>query len=539
MDRALGLRALKRRRIKILLRLAQILEKARMKNIGIRAMGAMAACALLAFFGFIGRAGAQLGTISFPTSGAAAAQPAFLEGVKDLHSFQFDEAAVAFKHAEQLDPNFALSYWGEAMSYNHPLWSEVDLAAAHNALEKLAPTPEGRAAKTGTEKEKAFLAAAELLFYSPGDKLARDTAYSAAMAKMYDRWPADNEVAIFYALSLLGTVRPADTGFQRQELAASIATKVFQENPNHPGAAHFIIHAYDDPDHAILALPAARAYAKIAPSADHALHMPSHIFLRLGMWQDVVDSNTVAYRAAVALNQRMHLPEGRGDFHALSWLEYGNLMMGKFDEARKNLDLGQAANERNPGNASVHQGYLNMRARYLLETGQEERIAVEDAAGAPANVGADYGRGADNGAWTFIGGLSAVRRNDLVTAEVAASKLQTMRELEEKRGNAFGAKPFAIMEIELRAEMELGRGRKDDAAKIAKEAADIDLTMAAPSGPPEPIKPALELYGDLLLQAGRAKEAGAAYEQQLKRTPNRTPSVKGLAQAKSAQTSAD
>src|SRR5687767_13673506 len=154
----------------------------------------------------------ELGTITFPTSGARPAQPAFLEGVKALHSFQFDEAAEAFRRAQKADPDFALAYWGEAMSYNHPLWAQQDLPAARRVLEQLAPTPEGRAAKAALPTERAFLGAAELLFYGPDDKLTRDKAYSEAMAGMYERWPNDHEVATFYALSLLGTVRAGDGG---------------------------------------------------------------------------------------------------------------------------------------------------------------------------------------------------------------------------------------------------------------------------------------------------------------------------------------
>jgi tetratricopeptide (TPR) repeat protein len=478
----------------------------------------------------------KLGSINFPTSGAPAAQGAFLQGVKDLDSFQFDEAAIAFQKAEALDPTFALAYWGEAMSYNHPLWAEVDVERAKEALGKLAPTPEERLAKAKTPKEKAYLEAVHRLFYTPGDKLARDTAYCEAMKRMYDRWPDDHEVDVFYALSLLGTVRPGDKGFRRQALAASIALKVFQENPNHPGAAHFIIHAFDDPDHAILALPAARVYAKIAPSAPHALHMPSHIFLQLGMWEDVANSNTAAYQAAVALNQRLHLPEGREDFHTLSWLEYANLMLGRFDEAKKNLELAKAADQRNPGNQAVEQGYLGMRARYILETAQWEKIPMEAAAPSEkaqaGTAGMDAGRYRGAGTWTFIAGLSAAKLGDPATANQAAAQLGAVRERVESGGNAYAAKPYAIMQKELEAVAELTRGRKDEAVRLAKEAADIELTMSAPSGPPEPIKPALELYGGVLLDAGRAQEAAAAYEQQLQRTPNRTPSVKGLARAK-------
>src|SRR5260370_26325550 len=335
-----------------------------MRNVQLCASGLIAAG--VALFACSSLNAQELGSITFPTSGAAAAQRKVIEGVKALHSCEFDEAAEAFHQAQQIDPNFALAYWGEAMSYNHPLWAQLDLPAARKALERLAPTLEGRVVKAHTDKEKAYLEAVNELFYAPGDKLARDNAYSDAMARRYERWPNDNEVSIFYALSLLGSVRPADKGFRRQALAASIAFKVFQENPNHPGAAHFIIHAFDDPDHAILALPAARVYARIAPAAPHALHMPSHIFVQLGMWQDVATSNIVAHKAAVDLIARMHLPEGREDFHTLSWLEYANLMLGKFDEARQNVDLAKQAAERNSKNPNIAKQYHTMLAAYIL-----------------------------------------------------------------------------------------------------------------------------------------------------------------------------
>ena len=474
-----------------------------------------------------------LGSISFPSSASQSAQPDFIEGVKDLYNFQFDEAAVAFEKAEAADPSFAMAYWGEAMSFNHPLWAEVDVDKAKRALEKLAPSPQARVAKAKTAKEKAYLDAANQLFYTPGDKLARDIAYSRAMEQMYNNWQDDPEVDTFYALSLLGTVRPSDTGFRRQALAAAICLKVFQANPDHPGAAHYIIHAFDDPDHAILALPAARAYAKIAPSAPHAVHMPTHIFLRLGLWDDVVKSNIEAYNAAVALNERMHLPEGREDFHTLSWLQYGNLMLGKFDDAKRNLDASQAAEARNRNARNVHEGYLGMHARYILETGKWEKIKLEPASVAPA--GQDGGVYPGTGAWTFIAGLSAAKLGDSATADQALAQLHAMQQQVESSRNAYAAKPFAIMEKELGAEIQLVGGQNDQAVKLAKEAADIDATLAPPSGPPDPIKPGWELYGDILLATGHASEAIEAYEQQLLRTPNRTPTVKSLASAKGTQ----
>ena len=482
----------------------------------------------------------ELGSISFPTSGAPAAQAAFLEGVKNLHSFQFDEAAVAFQRAQKLDPTFAMAYWGEAMSHNHPLWAQQDTEAAKKILEKIAPTLEARLAKVKTEKEKAFLRAIDVLYYSPGDKLARDTAYSNAMAAMYAQWPDDHEVATWYALSLLGTVRPTDRGFRRQALAASIVQKVYQENPKHPGAAHFIIHAFDDPDHAPLALPAARAYAGIAPAAAHALHMPSHIFVQRGMWEDVRTSNIAAYKAATELNARMKLAEGREDFHTLSWLTYANLMLGNIAEAKQNVEWARQAADRNATNRGVRDGYLGMRARLILEAGQWENIPLESAA-APATTDPAHatmpgmampGYSGSN-TWTFIAGYSAAKSGDYATAEKAQAMLRQAREKLEAGPNPYSAKPVAIMEKQVAALVNYGRGQKDEALRLAKEAMDVELTLSAPSGPPDPIKPAPEFYGELLLDSGRHAEAIAALELSLQRTPNRTPSVNALARAKS------
>ena len=485
----------------------------------------------------------DLGSITFPTSGAPAAQSAFLEGVKNLHSFQFDEAALAFQRAQQTDPAFAMAYWGEAMSHNHPLWAQQNTEAAKKILEKLASTLAARVAKVKTPKERAFLEAIDVLYYSPGDKLARDTAYANAMAAAYAKWPDDHEVATGYALSLLGTVRPTDKGFRRQALAASIVEKVYQENPKHPGAAHFIIHAFDDPDHAPLALPAARAYAGIAPSAAHALHMPSHIFVQLGMWDDVRTSNIAAYKAATELNTRLKLAEGREDFHTLSWLTYANLMAGNIDEAKQNVESAKQAADRHAGNRGVRDGYLGMRARLILETEKWERIAIESAAqpaaADPAHAGmpgmATPAYPASN-TWTFIAGYSAAKLGDLATADAAEKVLRQVREKLEAGANPYSAKPVSIMEKQVGALSRYARGQKDEALRLAKDAMEIELTLSAPSGPPDPIKPAPEFYGEMLLEAGRHAEAAAALELSLQRTPNRTASVKALARARGVGT---
>jgi hypothetical protein len=477
----------------------------------------------------------ELGKITFPTSGAPAAQPAFLEGVKALHSFQFDDAADAFRRAQRADPEFALAYWGEAMSHNHPLWAQQDTEAAKKALEKLAPTHEARLAKAKMPKEKALLEAMQVLYFSAGDKLARDRAYSEAMARLHAQWPDDHEIATFYALSLLGTVRPGDDGFRRQALAASIAMKIFAANPKHPGAAHFIIHSFDDPEHAPLGLPAANAYAKIAPAAAHALHMPSHIYVQLGMWKDVVASNVDAYKAAVATIARMKLPEGREDFHTLSWLEYGNLMLGRYEDAERNVETAREAVERNPQSRGVRSGYLEMRARYILETGKWEKIALDEpAASGDADAHAHMPGMRSAGASTamiFIAGMSAAKMGDAATAEAAAARLRAARDKQAAGGDDYVTKELTIFEREVAALARLAAGRREEAVALAKEAADLELTMSAPSGPPDPMKPAVELYGDVLLEADRPKDAAAAYAQSLLRTPKRTPSLLGLARA--------
>ncbi len=477
----------------------------------------------------------QFGSITFPTSGAPAAQAAFLTGVKALHNFQFDEAAVAFKQAQAADAQFAMAYWGEAMSHNHPLWAQQDLAKAKEALDRLAPTHEARLAKAKLPKEKAFLEAQQVLYFGPGDKLARDLAYSNVMAKLWEQYPDDHEVGTFYALSLLGSVRPGDAGYRRQALAASIAERLFKANPNHPGAAHFIIHAFDDPDHAPLALEAANAYAKIAPSAAHALHMPSHIYVQRGMWEQVKQSNIVAYTAAIELNAKMKLAEGREDFHTLGWLGYANLMLGNIDESKKNVALAKATADRNPTNAGIRDGYLGMRARHIQESGQWEKLELPAAAapaagGDHANMpGMNMGPPQGSATWIYIVGVSAAKLGDLSTADAAEAQLKGLRERAQGGPNAYAVRPHAVREKELGAIIRWAKGQKEEALALAKSAVDIEMTMEAPSGPPDPIKPAFELYAELLAAAGKDKDAQAAFEQSLLRTPNRTPSVKGLA----------
>jgi tetratricopeptide (TPR) repeat protein len=474
----------------------------------------------------------ELGTIQFPTSAKPAAQGAFLTGVKALHNFEFDTAADAFRESQKADPAFALAYWGEAMSFNHPLWAQQDIASARKVLERLAPAAAARAAKAPAGKERDLVEAVDVL-YGTGDKYARDVAYSAVMKRLHDKYPGDDEIAILYALSLLGLGRPGENNLRNAMHAASIAEGIFQRNPKHPGAAHFIIHSFDDPDHAILALPAARAYAKIAPSAAHALHMPSHIFVQLGMWDDVIASNVVAYKAAIDLAEAKNLPRGREDFHTLSWLQYGYLQEGKFDEAEKTLATAKAVADRDksPG---VTNGYAGMKARQIVESAKWEKIAL------PATPVRDGGAPGYDGsaAYVLAAGLGAAKLGDLDTANIALERLRAQRTQAESGPNAYRAKPLAIMEKEIASAIAVAKKDAAAAEQLLKEAMAIELTLDAPSGPTEPIKPSFELYGELLLDQGRMKDAAAQFEQSLARTPNRRLSVQGLQRATAQRSTA-
>jgi tetratricopeptide (TPR) repeat protein len=467
----------------------------------------------------------KLGTINFPTSAKPAAQGPFLTGVMANYNFEFDIAAEAFRESQKADPNFALGYWGEALSYNHPLWAQQDIAAARKAMERLAPTAAARAGKAPAGKERELIESLEILF-GPGDKLARDIAYADTLKKLHEKYPADDEIACLYALALLGTGRPGVPNTRNAMQAAAISQGIFQRNPQHPGAAHYIIHSFDDPDHAILSLSAARAYSKIAPSAAHALHMPSHIFVQLGLWDDVIASNTVAYKAAVDLALAKNLPRGREDFHTLSWLQYGYLQEGKFDEAQKCVDQAKAVADKDTA-PNVRDGYASMKARQVVETAKWEKL------GLPAGAVRDGGAPGYDGsaAYVLAAGLSAAKLGDTATAQVAVDKLKAMRTQAETGSNAYRAKPFAIMEKQVQAALAAAQKDTAGAEQLLKEAVAIELTLDPPSGPAEPIKPSFEAYGELLSDLGRQDEAAKQFQQSLERMPNRRAALQGLQKA--------
>src|SRR6267143_6976787 len=258
--------------------------------------------------------------------GAPAAQVDFLRGLAQLHNFENDDAAEHFRKAEQLDPDFAMAFWGEAMTENHPVWHEQDLVTARQIFARLGATSEARLAKAPTHREKLYLHSVEIL-YSDGTKEERDQKYELAMADLHQGFPNDVDGASFYALAILGSAEQG-RDFGTYMRAAAVLEEIFPEHPRHPGVVHYLIHCYDDPIHAPLGLRAARIYSKVAPDAGHAQHMTSHIFLALGMWDDVVKANETAMVVVNQLRQKAGKPPLKCG-HYNEWLEYGYMQQSR------------------------------------------------------------------------------------------------------------------------------------------------------------------------------------------------------------------
>ena len=308
---------------------------------------------------------ANVGSLRFSTSGSPEAQKHFLRGVAILHSFGWKQAIEQFQAAQQIDPDFAMAYWGETLCYNHPLQGLRDSESPREVLERLGDTRAERAAKAPTDREKGFLEAVEILF-GEGEGSQRTIGYMEAMGRLYEKYPDDSEVAAFYSLSLQAAVRPlGDTSFRLKVRSRTIAMKIFQDNPNHPGAAHYIIHAFDDPVHAPLALPAAYRFAEIAEAVSHAQHMPSHIFIQHGMWERVTASNDRAFQVGKDL---WEAGDSVGDIvHALDWGQYGDLQRGDYSKAKRWIDALQSIAEESDGADRDARTIPLLKARYIIE----------------------------------------------------------------------------------------------------------------------------------------------------------------------------
>ena len=527
----------------------------------------------------------ELGSIEFPTSGSAAAQPAFIKGVLLMHSFEYDDAKDAFVEAQKADPGFAMAYWGEAMTYNHAVWQQTAPDLAKAALARLAATPEARLAKAPTAREKDWMASLDAL-YGPNDKLARDLAYAEAMRRMYEKYPGDNEVAAFYALALLGTSH-GGRDFSIYMRAAAIVEQVYAKNPQHPGAAHYLIHSYDDPVHAPLGLRYADAYSKIAPAASHALHMPSHIYFALGMWDEAAAINERSVKAADARRAAQKLDVDARGFHALLWLVYGYAQQGRYDEARVVLQQIEADAAKS-GSIRTRSHLALARAAFLIETRKwgEAKTAVS-----AAGLGKDAAI-----ADLFAIGFASIRLGNRAGAANALQQMAALMEDAPVNGAAVrpaaggdkpsglsGTKPAGVapgisvvtpkprptapaptavtatgahathvgqpqtglpaagaagdkrvgqvMAQQLEAGLLFIEGRRGEALVLARQAAVVEDSLSFEFGPPVPVKPAYELVGEMLMDLRQPREAMQAFDLSLKKNPRRALSLLGLGRA--------
>ncbi len=452
----------------------------------------------------------EVGVLDFQTSTRSPeAQDHFLRGVAILHSFGWKQAIEQFQSAQELDPDFAMAYWGETLSYNHPLFGVggLDESNPRAVLSRLGATVAERSDKAPTDREKGFLAAVEALWDHEGTYNERRVGYMHAMEALYERYPDDPEVSTFYALSLLAGSRAlGDQSLRLEVQAGTIALRVFAENQDHPGAPHYTIHAFDDPLHAPLALAAAHRYAEIAPAVAHARHMPTHIFIQHGMWDLVSTHNQTAYEAARNL---WVVGDSVGDtVHALDWGQYGDLQRGDYEKARLWIErLEQVAEESDGAGRAVNTLPLT-RARYIVETEEWSTAPITD----------------DSSMHELLAtALSAINTDDLPTAQNALKALETLA------NDGGGQDRIAVKEVA--ASIQAAQGNPEQAVALMDEAVAIVETLRPPNGAASPVKPPYELYGEILLTLGNAEDALEQFDTSLLRMPNRMRSRLGAARA--------
>lgn len=487
----------------------------------------------------------SLGRLDFPTSTQdPAAQSAFVRGMLLLHLFEYPLAKEAFLDAQARDRGFALAYWGEAMTYTHPLWNQQDLDAGRAVLARLAPDAAARAARAPSEREKAWLATAEIL-YGEGDKRERDARFLDAMAALATRFPQDDEAKLFHSLALLG-LSQGERDTPRYLEGARIAQSVYLRNPEHPGAAHYWIHGMDDPEHAAGALEAARSLSKIAPAAPHAQHMTSHIFMALGMWDDVVRANEQAEQVVASQLAARGQPMFRCG-HYSEWLEYGYFQQGRPDRALAVLADCERQGPQiiewmraNPGTrvlsaaslpalrARIASSLVTMRAMAAIESASYAREYAQrepDAGSDPAELG-----------WAhFARGLAQATQGDVAGATGSLQALRAARAAPAPAGaEAWAAGDRYLEAMQHMLEGAIGHAEGDVEGGLAKVRAAAAMIDAMPFdyGPPTTVKPVHELAGDLLLASGRAEEAAQEYALALKMAPRRALSETGLAHAR-------
>lgn len=470
----------------------------------------------------------KLGVVEFATSCSESVQEDFNLAIKLLHSFEYDEAEKAFAKVIDQEPGCAMAYWGIAMSNFHPLWApptDAELKKGAKAVE-IAQSMKGK-----TVEEENYIKAIAV-FYKDVEKTDHRTRtrwFEEAMQVLYDEYPNDLEAAIFYALALNAAADPNDKTFAKQKQAGAVLAGLAANVPNHPGVVHYLIHTYDSPELAPLGLSAARKYASVAPSSAHALHMPSHIFTRLGLWDECINSNLTSVSSAQCYAQSAGI-KGHWDeeLHGLDYLMYGYLQKGENDMAKKQLDYLQTIDVVTPTNFKVAYAFAAMPARYALENKNWQAAANIKLPNAGINW-KDHPW--QEGIIHFARLMGAVHTGNLNAANAELRDLNKIQEVLLAQKDAYKANQVKVQATTGEAWIRLKEGKKDEALRLMNLAADMeDKTEKHPVTPGE-VVPARELLGDMYMQMNDPKKALVAYEEDLKRHNNRFNGLYGAALA--------
>lgn len=485
----------------------------------------------------------ELGTIKIEVNGSDEAKPLFEEGLLLLHSFEYEDAAEKFKEARTIDPDFGMAYWGEAMTKNHPLWREQEKEEALEIINLLGDSIEDRIAKFSSEFEKDMFEALQIL-YGEGTKAERDVAYSNFMESLTKKYPENHEVSAFYALSLLGSVK-GGRDYETYGKGAKIAQSIIDENPNHPGALHYLIHSYDDPDNAPKALKAANSYSKVAPDAGHALHMPSHIYVALGMWDEVVSSNIAAWQADKTRKENKDLDNDALNYHAFKWQMYGHLQKEEYAKARELVEeMRTYCGEKSSPRAKSH--LAMMKAAYFIESGLWDDTLLEDTFDyfdLSINVIASHiltqGMGAfqkeDNVLLNKCINILDKQINGTYNEVISAGQQMCSGSYTRGKSSQLQLDRSKVMLMELQALQAMAKNDNDLAEKILVEASQLEEATSYVYGPPEIVKPSHELLGDFLKSQNRHKEAVKYYNKVLERAPGRLLAQQPIAEIKAAE----
>ena len=472
----------------------------------------------------------QLGKVSFETTCSADANASFQRGLGWLHSFEYQRAERSFSEAAAADPRCGIAYWGVAMSYYHPLWAAPTADEFSKGRQALA-----NARKTGaaSARERDYAAAIGAFYDTAGDHRERVMAYVAAMEKLQARYPEDREAAVFLSLALIaaGTL-DTDPDYGMEKRAGAMLNHVLKQEPDHPGVAHYLIHSFDYPALAELALPAARQYAGIAPDSAHAQHMPSHIFTRLGLWDEAIRSNRAAEAAAREWGKASGM-SGAWDqqLHAMDYLAYAYLQSGRDAEAQKVFQELTAVTKASPTPTTAY-ALTSIPARVLLERRRWSEAAAFAMPAAFAGMEALSKHNWAESNVSFANAVGAARNRDAIRAKAALARLaQIEASVVVAPGEYDWRKHVAIERQIAEAWLAFAEGRKDDALRIMRAAADLDDATEKHPVTPGAILPAREQLGELLLELGRPAEALGEYEASLKRAPKRLAGVYGAARS--------